>query len=105
MHHLLLPGVHLVIPQQRLKLLAVEVHFEYRGVERLEAEVAQQRLVLDLDVLRGLVGAVDDARHPSRQAQAAARTRSLLRARECCHFDFHLHSPVKRGVRDQTSPG
>ena len=87
--HLLLPRVHLVVAQQDLEFLAVEREIQYRGVERLELQLEQQRVVVELDVLRRLVRAIYDARHPSGAAQAAVRTRSLLRARECSHFDFH----------------
>jgi len=59
-------------------------------VKRLELQLEQQRVVVELDVLRRLIRAIDDARHPSGAAQAAVRTRSRLRARECSHFDLHV---------------
>ena len=93
--HLLPPRVHLVVAQQHLHLLAVHRQVEDRGVERLQLEMAQQRVVVELDVLRVLADPVDDARHaPARRAGGGSHPIPAARAgMQSLRSSFH--SPVK----------
>ena len=76
-----LERVHLVVAQQHLRLLGARA--PCRGWRRGTPpclSLKQQVLVVELDGLRVLAGAVEDARHLRLAAQAAARTRALQRS-------------------------
>ena len=77
------PGMHLVVAQQHLLLLAFQVQRQDGSVERFLPHVLRQVLVIQFDVLRRLPASVEDARHTPAMTQAAARTRALRGARYC----------------------
>ena len=59
-------------------------------------------VVVDLDRLRGGFATVDDARYLASATQAAARTRSLQRARLRVDFKLHGDTPEYFPIRDQS---
>ena len=90
--HLLLPRMHLELTQQHAFLAAIDAHVEDGRVERLELQMPEERVVVELDRRRRIVRAIDDAGNTAASAQAAARTGALLGAGKCGYFDFHLNS-------------
>jgi hypothetical protein len=60
-------------------------------------QLPQQKVLIELDVLRRLARSVDDAWNAACDAQAAARDRSLVGARECS--DFYLHKTLQTSVK------
>jgi len=79
--HLHLVGVHVDRAQKHLFLGAVERELEDGRVELLVAKRVEQRVVVELDVDRLFLAAIDDPRDFPGIAQAAARTRALQFAR------------------------
>ena len=101
-----LERVHVEGAQQHLLLAAFEVEREDGGVKGLHFQLLIEILVLELDVDRGLGAAVHDAGYASRNAQTAARTRSLHLSLVGTDFDFHCCSlgfPAR--TRDQAHAG
>jgi hypothetical protein len=96
----LLVGVRLVIAQQDLFLLAVDDHDDGR-VEGFLLHLQQQVVVVGFDGDRSGLTTVNDARHRAGATQAAARTRSLQRARIGDNFELHVDTPEYFPVRDQ----
>jgi hypothetical protein len=97
--HQRLEGVHLVVAQQHLLLLAVQVHGQDGSVERFLLQAVEEGVVVQLDRLGRRLPAVEDAGHLARAAQAAARSGALQFALVCDELDFHWLAPVKTRPR------
>src|SRR5688572_2687254 len=81
--------------QQHLFLRARDFERQDRGVEALVTQVEVEVLVVELDVDRPLLAAVDDAGHAALAAQPARRPGALHFALARNDFDCHGVVPVK----------
>jgi len=72
-------------------------------MELLVAEILVQLLVIEHDVDRVRRTAIDDPGDLAREAQTAARTRSLHLALLRVDFEFHRRTPVLRSTGTATS--
>ena len=87
--HLQLERMHLHVPQQHLLLLTLHIHGQDGSMEGFQLELLVKVVVVQLDGLRRILSAVNDARHSAGTPQAAARTFALQFALFCA--DFYLH--------------
>ena len=100
----LLEGVHLHVTQQHLAAGAVEFHLQNGRMEGLFFQSVPQCVVVQLNVLGVSGTAIHNTRGTTRNAQTAARTRSLLRALKSDKFHSFLQkestatsvTPVKK---------
>ena len=97
---LLLVRVHLHVAQQNLAFNAVQFHVQHAGMEDFLLQGVPQGVVIEFDQLRLRRTPVDDAGRAARDAQTAARTRTLLGALKSDKFHVQLQKrssprPVK----------
>jgi hypothetical protein len=96
--NLLLEGVHLQVTQQNFVLCTVQFHTEDGGVKGFFFDRMEQSVVIDFDQQRLTSSTINNTGRTTGDAETAARTRALQRARKSDKFHNQLQ---KEACRDQ----